>query len=413
MSEAVMRVRVTEVVPEFSAIDPPMQPPGAEVHMLLGNCPKWVLEWPKTQIRLGGLRRRSTGATSKPRKPIVRPSKPPRKHVEKELAPQAAVATTRKEPPVVATTSRHQRLLGMSVPQQPSEAKDVAPQLDGNDDDDENIDVDGFLNTGASKDLYMPAMDEEPFRAHGDQPGRRTTCQRLSFSQNTPPEAGDQAPDKTGNIFSPGTLTRTVCAGFTAPPPSPEKIKKSKKRCRQGTSTSQPAPKVIRGHEDMTSPRADSLTRVHVAGKPLLPPELLCLAKGPMLSLHEAILMMEGLLLKDKNPNYPVLTVQVPKNVDFVTEAPADLFFIAFEDVFNLFHSRRLDYNLVRLYAINMAMKIQRDVAPYVTVVDPYYMRDSQLVEGSTTRDKATEYLKRFMLNNKRKNNLLLPFFPE
>ena len=100
-----------------------------------------------------------------------------------------------------------------------------------------------------------------------------------------------------------------VCAGFTAPPPSPEKIKKSKKRCRQGTSTSQPAPKVIRGNEDMTSPRADSLTRVHVAGKPLLPPELLGLAKGPMLSLHEAILMMEGLLLKDKNPNYPVLTV--------------------------------------------------------------------------------------------------------
>ena len=122
---------------------------------------------------------------------------------------------------------------------------------------------------------------------------------------------------------------------------------------------------------------------------------------------------MEGLLLKDKNPNYPVLTVQVPKNVDFVTEAPADLFFIAFEDVFNLFHSRRLDYNLVRLYAINMAMKIQRDVAPYVTVVDPYYMRDSQLVEGSRTRTMATEYLQRFMLTNKRKNNLLLPFFPE
>ena len=40
-------------------------------------------------------------------------------------------------------------------------------------------------------------------------------------------------------------------------------------------------------------------------------------------------------------------------------------------------------------------------------------MRDSQLVEGSRTRIMATEYLQRFMLNNKRKNNLLLPFFPE
>ena len=107
-----------------------------------------------------------------------------------------------------------------------------------------------------------------------------------------------------------------------------------------------------------------------------------------------------------------MFTVQVPKNVDFVTEAPADLFFIAFEDVSNLFYSTRLNYNLVRLYAINMARKIQRDDTPYVTVVDPYYMRDSQLVEGSMTRTMATEYLQRFMLNYKRKNNLLLLSFP-
>ena len=86
-----------------------------------------------------------------------------------------------------------------------------------------------------------------------------------------------------------------------------------------------------------------------------------------------------------------MFTVQVPKDVDYVTEALADLFCIAFEDVFNLFHSRRLDYNLVRLYAINMARKIKRDDTPYVTVVDPCCMRDSQLMEGSRTRTMATE----------------------
>ena len=58
-------------------------------------------------------------------------------------------------------------------------------------------------------------------------------------------------------------------------------------------------------------------------------------------------------------------------------------------------------------------MKIRRDNTPYVAVVDPYYMRDSQLVEGSPTRAMATEYLQRLMLTNKRKNSLLLPFFPE
>ena len=128
MSEAMMKVRLTAVVPEFRHIDPPMQPPGADVHLVLGECPKWVLEWPKTQIRLGGVRR-TTDATSKRRPPIIRPStRPPRKLVVKESAPEAAVATTQKEPPVTATTgrkppsvvaatNRHKQLLGTSSPQ--------------------------------------------------------------------------------------------------------------------------------------------------------------------------------------------------------------------------------------------------------------------------------------------------------
>ena len=39
MSEAVMRVRVTEVVLEFRGIDPLFQPLGADEHMVLGECP--------------------------------------------------------------------------------------------------------------------------------------------------------------------------------------------------------------------------------------------------------------------------------------------------------------------------------------------------------------------------------------
>ena len=89
------------------------------------------------------------------------------------------------------------------------------------------------------------------------------------------------------------------------------------------------------------------------------------------------------------------------------------MFFIAYEDIFKLFHTQRLDYNMVRLYAMDAAMKIRRDDTPYVAVVDPYYMRDSHLVEGSKTRETATEYLVRVMLANKRKNALLLPFFFE
>jgi hypothetical protein len=155
---------------------------------------------------------------------------------------------------------------------------------------------------------------------------------------------------------------------------------------------------------------------VHEAGKLILPPEMVCLATPPMISLNQSILMLEGLLLKDRDPNYPVCTAQVPMEdggLVVVREDPADLFFIAYEDLFNLFHQKRLNYNLVRLYALNEAMTIHRDNIPHVAVADPYYMRDSQLVEGSVTRTRAVEYLERFMLQNQQKNSLLVPFFPE
>ena len=97
-----------------------------------------------------------------------------------------------------------------------------------------------------------------------------------------------------------------------------------------------------------------------------------------MLSLQEAILKLEDNLLKHENPNYPMFTVKVPKDlVDFIDEARTDLLFISYEDVFKLFHNRRLDYNLVRLYALNQAMKTRRENTPYIKVVDPYYMHAS------------------------------------
>ena len=57
-----------------------------------------------------------------------------------------------------------------------------------------------------------------------------------------------------------------------------------------------------------------------------------------MIALQESILHLEELLLRDKEPNYPAFAVQVPKElVDFVQEDPADIFFIAYEDVFKLY----------------------------------------------------------------------------
>ena len=68
---------------------------------------------------------------------------------------------------------------------------------------------------------------------------------------------------------------------------------------------------------------------------------------------------------------------------------------------------------MVHLYALNLALTIKSESTPEIAIVDPYYMRDSQLREGSETRAKAIAYLEKFMVDHKRTNTLLLPFFPE
>ncbi|KAK1685060.1 hypothetical protein QYE76_045908 [Lolium multiflorum] len=141
----------------------------------------------------------------------------------------------------------------------------------------------------------------------------------------------------------------------------------------------------------MVPPTLDGLTRCHDAGNPILPKNLEYLASGPMLPLQSSIQCLEGILLKDKDPNYPVFTIKVLEDPNFVLEDLADIFFVAFEDVFNLFHWRRLEYNLVHLYALNLQMKIKRERSSNVAVADPYYMRDSQLDQGSRTRTNAVE----------------------
>ncbi|KAK1680996.1 hypothetical protein QYE76_041844 [Lolium multiflorum] len=398
-------------------------------------------------IRGGGLpsAKKSTGATS----PIIRPKIASADDTLKETAvaapttlkEPAVAAATRKEPTIAATTTRHKQLLG-ALPQRPStrrtvrqaaasqppppKVQDMAP-LDGNDVDDDD-DIDAYINTGAcSQDMYMPPMDEQAFRTHGDQLGRPPTVtkQRLVFtglSQDTPPEAGNPAQVKPATVFSPNTLRKTIIgeppkstpATSEAPPAPPVgQVKKARKRgAKKGASSSQPAPKRIRA-DDMVPPTPDGLPRCHEAGKPILPPDMEHLASGPMLPLQHSINYLESVLLKEKDPNYPVFSVKVPSDQNFVNEDPADIFFIAFEDVFNLFHSKRLDYNLVRLYAINLQMKINRERPRHIAVADPYYMRDSQLQDGSRTRTKAVRYLQNFMLMYKESNTILLPVFPE
>ena len=79
-----------------------------------------------------------------------------------------------------------------------------------------------------------------------------------------------------------------------------------------------------------------------MAGVPILPDNRLPLVSGEMRSLHESVLRRELELLKMKDPAYSVFAAKVPVDWGFCDKPPADVMFLRFDDIFNMFHTRRL-----------------------------------------------------------------------
>jgi hypothetical protein len=131
---------------------------------------------------------------------------------------------------------------------------------------------------------------------------------------------------------------------------------------------------------------------------------------GAMVNLMYGILFLEEGLLKETNPSYPIFTVKVPANMGFIDDHRADIFFISYEDIFKLFNARRLDYNLVRLYALQQMMKVNREENPGVAIADPYFMREGMLL-NPVNRSRAKEYLQKFLLDNKSKKTFFFLTF--
>jgi hypothetical protein len=57
-------------------------------------------------------------------------------------------------------------------------------------------------------------------------------------------------------------------------------------------------------------------------------------------------------------------------------------------------------------------MKVNREENPGVTIADPYFMHEGMLMNPAN-RSRAKEYLQKFLLDNKSKKDILLPYFPE
>jgi hypothetical protein len=96
---------------------------------------------------------------------------------------------------------------------------------------------------------------------------------------------------------------------------------------------------------------------MHIAGQPMLTKEMLTNAGGAIVNLHDSIQYLEECLLKEKNLGYSVYTIKVREGHGFVDRSPTEIFFVRYEDIYNLLHSNCLDYNLVRLYTLHMALR--------------------------------------------------------
>ncbi|KAK1631943.1 hypothetical protein QYE76_006258 [Lolium multiflorum] len=129
-----------------------------------------------------------------------------------------------------------------------------------------------------------------------------------------------------------------------------------------------------------------------------------------MRSLHDAVLMKEDLLLRDRNPSYPVLTAKVPSGFGFVTTYPADLMFIRYEDIFRLLNMQQLDRNLVRLLSLSMAHDIAMENTADIAIMDPFYMTPTVVQNEQAFLAK---YIKDFLVLNKDKKCFAIPYFRE
>ena len=288
-------------------------------------------------------------------------------------------------------------------------------QNDDDDDDDTFGNVDQYFAEHGYDGDFMgpPSQEPNPTKDVCDlaRTAEKPSCnrRRLAFSsQETPPAADFTEPQigEVRNIISPNTLKKAVCEQNSVP--LQEKKKARKRKTKKGAS--QPAPSTIRAQDGPPSPK-DISRRVHVAGRAMLPTNMLNAATGAMRSLHDSVLSLEKRRLREKDVAYPVFVAKVPEGKGFV-DAIGGTIVLWFDDIFAMFNLHPLHYTFVRLFSLSMEMRIIRDKTPDIVIVDPFYMR-AKILGSAGDRQVASSYLEGVILANQDKDNFLVPYFPE
>ncbi|KAK1691934.1 hypothetical protein QYE76_008631 [Lolium multiflorum] len=246
---------------------------------------------------------------------------------------------------------------------------------------------------------------------HEDAPGLKYVCSKKLFdSQETADEEENPKEVATAaikNMLSPNTLRATATTAMDGPALQPKKRKRANKKDAQDKAAAKSKDKV---------PLLDKLPNnwrpLHHLGQPMLPEHVVKKLTPDMRSLHETVLHVENLLLKSKDPGYPLFMAKVPTGMNFVEKYPADLCFIRFNDIFSIYRMQALHFSVVRLVALSLSSQIVKEGTPTIAIMDPFYMRES-IICNPGDRAIATQQVKDFMLANIKKGAILIPYFPE
>jgi hypothetical protein len=247
---------------------------------------------------------------------------------------------------------------------------------------------------------------------HEDAPASKYVCSKKLFdSQETADE--EENPEEVAtaavkNMLSPNTLRATATTAMDGPALQPKKRKRANKKDAQDKAAAAKSKDKV--------PLLDKLPNnwrpLHHLGQPMLPEHVVKKLTPDMRSLHETVLHVENLLLKSKDPGYPLFVAKVPTGMNFVEKYPADLCFIRFNDIFSIYRMQALHFSVVRLVALSLSSQIVKEGTPTIAIMDPFYMRES-IICNAGDRAIATQQVEDFMLANIKKGAILIPYFPE
>ncbi|KAK1666234.1 hypothetical protein QYE76_054393 [Lolium multiflorum] len=385
MEDDVYRVEVDRALPGYEDLFPPNQPHGADDDspLNLASLKGWVLLWPKTLIRINTY----SGSTASKDKHLAAPqvSVPPRQ----PAAPVVIAPPQRPAAPVVSAPPQQPAAPVVSAPpQQPA-----APEAEEYEREDFQWDI--------------PTSSQV---VHEDAPASKYVCSKKLFdSQETAEEENPEevATAAVKKMLSPNTLRATATTAMDGPVVQPKKRKRPNKKDAT-------AKEVVKSKD--TVRHLDKLPNnwrpLHHLGEPMLPEHVVKKLTPDMRSLHETVLHVENLLLKSKDPGYPLFVAKVPTGMNFVEKYPADLCFIRFNDIFSVFRMQMLHFSVVRLVALSLSSQIVKEGTPTIAIMDPFYMRES-IICNAGDRAIATQQVEDFMLANIKKGGILIPYFPE